>query len=118
MLSAVNTRIGSTVRLQLERSPETARLLSSMKPTASIAFTQPLPTTTSASEKANAQASDDANAPSQGASAGSDVLLMHDQRVAYVRSQMASALRERDPERAISIYKLAVERGTHTYPEK
>lgn len=93
MLSAINTRIGSTVTLQLERSPEMERLVSNI------------------GKSSSSRGESIAGSRSRSAGNSNGMLLMGDQRIQQVRYQMATALKERDPDRAISIYKLAVERG-------
>ncbi len=129
VLSAISTRWGPRIRLQLERSPEVARLVESYgglqqrrvqaglgllldekEQRAVVAAAGGAGTGPGAAAAAKARQRERARA--RGAPLDeSGLLLMGGQRSHQVLSQMSGALRERDPDRAISVYKLAVERG-------
>jgi hypothetical protein len=83
VVSAVNTRIGPSLKMRFERRPEVARLLSR-------------------------------TVPGPNAEQATLSIVVGEERLRYVQQQMALALRERDHERAISVYKLALERGERT----
>jgi pentatricopeptide repeat protein len=144
VLSAISTRIGPRVRLQLERSPEVARLVESYgerqqrRAQAGLLGDEEERLAEEGRSGGRSRSHSRARSGAEvgvgagrvagfeldaagskartGAGAGaavdeSGLLLMGVQRGHQVLSQMSAALRERDPDRAISVYKLAVERG-------
>lgn len=114
VLSALCTRIGSKVRLQFERSPEVARLVARGAGRGPVARSPNLSASITPNRGPTAWAAASLLSPRLTVSEeadGNGMLLMGELRVHAVLSQMAAALRERDADRAVSVYKLAVERG-------
>lgn len=115
VLSAITTRIGSKVRMQFERSPEVARLVARYGEQLQRRGEEEVESAVSSGGRLTQGGdvgADPRGMASRGATvAESGVLLLGEQRIHSVLSHMAAALRERDPDRAISVYKLAVERG-------
>lgn len=111
VLSALCTRIGSKVRLQFERSPEVARLIARGAGNPGVGVADLVPPPTLPPRPSMAAASLLSPPSTADLVAKGEMLLMGEPRVHAVLSQMAGALRARDPDLAISIFKLAVERG-------